>query len=163
MLRLRNRKADRASHNEETARLNRELVLEEENRKDENKKLMAETKQLKATITKEREERKAEVAVLERSNEQQGARLEECERELRKAKKQHDNDMQFILEVCTTILCSFFSLHRGLSYLCPFQLTQKLVPIHLRILLEYTRRKISTSLGYTVAGMNSAEVQTLLS
>ena len=101
------RRADSASHKEETAQLNRSLLLEEDSRKKENKHLMAETKQLKATITKEREERKAVVTDLEGTIEQQGAKLKECEGELRNAKKQRDNDIREISEVCTTVLFSF--------------------------------------------------------
>jgi leucyl-tRNA synthetase len=91
----------------ETARLNRSLLLEEENRKDDNKRLTAETSQLKAAITKERGERKAVVVDLEGIIERQGARLKECERELRNAKEQHDNDMRDISEVCTNVLYPF--------------------------------------------------------
>ena len=80
---------DSANHKDETARLNRSLFLEEENRKDENKSLKAETRQLKAAIAKEREV----VADLNRTIEQQGAKLEDYERELKNAKEQHDNDM----------------------------------------------------------------------
>jgi len=109
----------------ETAQLNRSLLLEEENRKDEKERFTAETRQLKAAITKEREERKAVVADLEGTIEQQGAKLEEFERDLRNAKEQHDNDVWDISE-----------------------LTQKLVPIHLRILLDYSRKTILESLGY---------------
>ena len=101
------RKADSANHKEETAQLNRSLLLEEDNRKKENKHLITETKQLKAIITKEREERKAVVTDLEETIEQQGAKLKECEGELRNAKKQRDNDIREISEVCTTVLFSF--------------------------------------------------------
>ena len=96
---------DSANHKEETARLNRSLLLEEENRKDENKSLKAETRQLpvKAVIAKEREV----VADLNRTIEQQGAKLEDYERELKNAKEQYDNDMQDISEVCAIVLCSF--------------------------------------------------------
>ena len=113
------RKADSANHKEETAQLNRSLLLEEDSRKKENKHLMAETKQLKATITKEREEREAVVADLEGTIEQQGAKLVECERELRNAKKQRDNDIREISEVCTTVLFSF-SPSAYPTYICPF-------------------------------------------
>ena len=51
-------------HKEETVRLNRLLLIEEENRKHENKSLAAHMKLLKQAISKEREERKAVVANL---------------------------------------------------------------------------------------------------
>ena len=47
------------------------------------------------------------MAELEGSIKRQSAKLDECERELRNAKVQHDNDMRGISEVCTTVLCSF--------------------------------------------------------
>ena len=60
-----------------------------------------------AAITREREERQAVVAELEGSIKRQSAKLDECERELRNVKVQHDNDMRGIPEVCTTVLRSF--------------------------------------------------------
>lgn len=101
------RKADSASHKEKTSDLYRSLVLEEAHRKDDNKRLSDETARLKKAIANEREERKAVVADLEGTIELQSTKLEGCERELKNAKEQHDIDMRDISEVCTTVLYSF--------------------------------------------------------
>jgi hypothetical protein len=84
---------------EEFARLNRDLLIEEEHRKDEKKDFIAKTRQLEAALTKEREERREVVANLEGTIEQQGAKLEECDREMKGLREQHHNDMRDISDV----------------------------------------------------------------
>ena len=96
---------DMLNMKEESARLNGELLIAEDQRKNENKDLIVKVARLKAVINKEREERREERQVVVADLELQSAKVEECERELRKANVQHDNDLRDISEVCTTILC----------------------------------------------------------
>ena len=153
-------------HKAELSKLATLLMLEQEDRKVELSKLAAllileqedrkaECEKLTYQITKLKKEKKVvqtRLKLLEEVTEKQGGDLEtlesslqQCKKDLAesivKAKAQQHADMQAISEVRHISLIYFD------SYFI-FQLTVKLIPIHLRVLLDRGREKILKYLLY---------------